>query len=171
MQTATKIKFEYLPLILLVLILGIVAGSELFPEYRKQSWAFLFVAFALISTIYSYFQNKNSNTSKHFFHWLGAFGALMTIFIFEQAGVVSPSQMTLFIIVLLGFTTFSSGLYTSISESGIGILLVVYAVIMALLEEYLWIVWLVIISLTAYQLYRLKVARQNTHSQDTKDLV
>mgnify|MGYP003631827481 CR=1 FL=1 len=156
MNVSTKLKFEYLPLALLVLILAFVAGSELFPTYRKQSWTFLFVAFALISCAFSYFSHQTSSFSKHLILWLGALFALMTVFVFEQAGLINASQMAMFILVLLGFATFSSGLYGSVAESGIGLLLLVYAVIMAMLEEYLWVLWVFIVLLVAFQVFRLK---------------
>jgi hypothetical protein len=170
MRVSTKFKFEYLPLTLLILIFTLVAGSELYPAYRKHSWTFLFVAFAIISCASSYFSHKSSSFSKHFSLWVGAIAALMTVFVFEQAELINPSQMALFILVLLGFATFSSGLYGSISESGIGLLLLIYAVMMAMLEEYLWVVWIFILLLIIYQLVRFKKRDKSPGREEEKDL-
>ena len=154
--SSKKMKYEYLPLALLVLILAFVAGSELFPEYRKQAWTFLFITFAVISCISSYFLNQNTSAKKHVLLWLGSIAALMTVFVFEYAGIINQNQMAMFILVLLGFATFSSGLYGSLSESCIGLLLLAYAVIMAMVEEYLWVLWLVIALIVIFQVIKIK---------------
>ena len=129
----------HLPHALFFCIFGGVVVTELMPQFSNYYWYGLCVLFSLVYAFSGTKQSSHNKVTHHLLHWLGAGIAILIVFMFQYQKLISANQAALFNIVIVGMAAFTDGIRIGFKFSLVGIYLFWLALVLSLIEEYLWL--------------------------------
>ena len=146
---------EAILIILLLLSLGGVTVTNFSAADGYGYWLVMIFVFALFAIILGFFKAK----ARHHLardllgvqaaHWIGTLFTVIASFSLIQAGLLNEQAAGLVILLLLALATFLDGIRLGWRFSIVGIFLGLTAVIIALIEAFMWIAFLLAIVIVA----------------------
>lgn len=136
---------EYTLIALNLLALFGVWITNVMPQRSDKYWMLMFLAFGAASVVISLKGlNHHQRSWKDAFivqplHWLGGIASVLAAYKLVAAGRISYEGMGLVILVLLGLTTYLDGIRLGWRLSLTGLFLLVVAVVSAFIQENMWL--------------------------------
>lgn len=132
-------------IMLIFAFLGVIV-TDVWKDGSLNYWRVMSPVFAILSLWLSWYVRKHrkSLSSTTIWHeaaqWIGLIGAVYLVSAFVHIGLVSRFQASLQVLVMLALTVFVNGIYTEHSFIIIGLLLGLLAAVIALVNQYLFVI-------------------------------
>jgi hypothetical protein len=135
-------------LIVASIMLALAFIGILFTDLEQSGgwefWKWTVAIYAILALGLSWYVRRTKEVTSpitlwhEVLHWLGLFGAVVLVSLFVNMGILSRSIAGLFILTLLSLTVFTIGIYIESTFLLIGIVLGIFASLVALTVEYLY---------------------------------
>lgn len=128
---------------LLLAFIGIIV-TDLRISGGWEYWKWTVPIYAALALWLSWYERRTQETLSpitlwhELLHWLGLFGAIVLIEVYVQMGLLSRSVASLVALVLLALTIFAAGVYIESTFLLIGIILGIFAAIVAIAIKFLY---------------------------------
>ena len=123
-------------------------------------WISMIILFGAISIFANYNQTEYADKIQQkkvvliqLLHWMGGLVTVMIVYTFYHAGRITPEETGLVVLLILALTTFLDGIRISWQFSFAGIFLAVIAICAAFVEEYIWQILMLALSIIAFSYY------------------
>lgn len=131
-------------LIMLVLAFIGIIFANVFSTGAWGYWKTIIPIYAVIALWLSWYMRKDPTVIRpitiwhEVLHWVGLFGAILLVELYVESGLLSRTLASLFALTLLALTVFTIGVYVESTFILIGIILALFAAIVAVAIEYLY---------------------------------
>jgi hypothetical protein len=143
-----------------------------------EYWKWTVPAYAILALWLSWYVRRTKQTVSpitlwhELLHWVGLFGAVLLVSMFVDMGILSRSLAGLFVLTLLALTVFTVGVYIESTFLLIGVVLGLFAALVAITVKYLYAfsipILIIGIGTLVYMIRRShkKMAPNDSSSQD-----
>lgn len=145
---------------LLIMAVIDVAVSDISATASHLYWISMVVLFGIVSIFanYSHTETYDQTARKkaiviQILHWMGGLVTVMIGYTFYHAGRITPEETGLIVLLILALTTFLDGIRISWQFSFAGIFLAVIVICAAFVEEYVWQILILALSIIAFSYY------------------
>lgn len=135
-------------LIVLIAMLLLAFAGVVFTDVNQSGafhyWQWIAVIYAVMALALSWYERRDPSVLRpttlihELFHWIGANAAVYLVSLFVSLGIISRFEAALLILTVLSLAVYLAGIYIEISFVIIGIVLGLFAVIVAFTVEYLY---------------------------------
>jgi hypothetical protein len=132
-----------LSLMLIIAFTGLIL-TDVFKTGAFLYWQCSAVAYAALALFLSWYERRDASIFKpvtllkEILHWLGLNASVYLISIYVDLGIASRFEAGLFVLNVLALAVYLAGIYIEVSFCFIGIVLGLFAWIVAFFEEYLY---------------------------------
>jgi len=155
---AWKLRFIVGVIMLSLAFLGMIV-TDLKSEGAWLYWRVMTPFYALLCIGLSVYLRHRELTKTvwtiwhEIFHWIGLLLSVLLVHILVQIGLSSRYQAGIEVLLLLALSTFLAGVYTEPTFIAIGIALGLFIIVIALLNQYLYLILVPVILLVMISLY------------------
>lgn len=138
-----KVRFTIALTMLVLAFVGIIL-TNIFSTGAWSYWKIIVPIYAVMALWLSWYMRRDQSVVKpitiwhEVLHWVGLFGAILLVELFVESGLLSRALASLFALTLLSLTVFTIGVYVESTFILIGIILALFAAIVAVAIEYLY---------------------------------
>lgn len=159
-------------IVMILLAFIAIAASDVSASGSFHYWLGLIGLYALISLVSQhYFQYKTlahtSNALALLLHWAGVLAAVLMIFFFVSTGRITNADTGLTNGVILALGTFTAGVRGNWRLMVVGVTLAAATVSVAVVEEYLWILFALVLLAMAVLLVGTRWSRARALARHT----
>lgn len=135
--------------------------TDLWKNGAWNYWHYMSPVYALLSLWLSWSLRRGGHKAPvatiwhEIAQWVGLMGAVWLMSGFVKLGLIGRFEASMQVLVLLALTVFTNGIYTEHSFILIGIVLGLFAGVVAFINEYLFAIMLPVIVVAAIVLYWL----------------
>lgn len=138
-----KVRLTVAIIMLVLAFIGIIF-TNIFSTGAWGYWKTIVPIYALMALWLSWFMRRDQTVVKpitiwhEVLHWVGLFGTILLVELYIESGLLSRTLASLFALTLLSLTVFTIGIYVESTFILIGIILALFATIVAVAIEYLY---------------------------------
>lgn len=147
-----------------LIMLALAFVSLIIMGLHKAHWVFTCImasADAVLSIWLVWYVRRNQESDTKFtgnlwhmvLHWIGLIAVMYLIAVFINRGVISHTQASLFVLLVLALTLYIAGIYTDTIFMLIGLMLTLMVAGVVLITAYLWLVMIPIIVIVAFIIF------------------
>ena len=135
-------------LIVLIAMLLLAFAGVVFTDVDKTGafryWQWIAVVYAVMALLLSWYERRDVSVLRpttlmhELFHWIGSNAAVYLVSLYVSLGIVSRFEAALLVLTVLSLAVYLAGLYIEISFTIIGIVLGLFAAVVAFFEDYLY---------------------------------
>ena len=145
--------------LLILAVIG-VAVSDISATASHLYWISMMVLFGVVSIAANYHHTealgqvaRKKTIAIQILHWMGGLVTVMVVYTFYHAGRITPEETGLIVLLILALTTFLDGIRISWRFSLAGVFLGLIAVCAAYVEEFIWQILILALSIIAFSYY------------------
>lgn len=136
-------RFVVLAAMLLLALIGVVL-TDVNKSGAFRYWQWTAVLYALLALGLSWYERRSAEAFRpatlwhELLHWVGLNAAVYLISLYVSIGIVSRFEAALLVLTVLALAVYLAGLYIEISFCFVGVILGLFAALVAFFSEYLY---------------------------------
>lgn len=162
LATIDKIVFTAL----IIFTLSGVALTNMSPADAHIYWLAMTLVFAVGAIMTGWQRATENGEKKHLvtsqlIHWGSTLIAITVVYTFLHTGQIKNETVSLMVLLILGLSSFLDGFHVGWHFSVIGILLTISVVTISYVDEFLWVIIMVAVTLVAVSFFWNKYIKHN----------